>query len=183
MKLKAQLQAKEQDEDDDEDEKGRKVPPKQRKRKGIRVGAQQGRKNEPPANSLTLEFVHGLAYSIFSHFSSPLFLYSHSLSVFLFSYRGYDCRNNLHYTSSGDMVYHVAGLGIVYSKATHQQRYYSAHTDDILCLALHPKKSLVATGQIGRDPTVHVWNVETMETMSILQGQHSRGVCAVDFSS
>ena len=78
MKLKAQLQAKEQDEDDDEDDKGRKVPPKQRKRKGIRVGAQQGRKNEPPANSLTLEFVHGLANS---HFSSPLFF---TLTHFLF---------------------------------------------------------------------------------------------------
>ena len=75
VKLKAQLQAKErQDDDDDEDDKGRKVPPKQRKRKGIRVGASQGRKNEPPANSLTLEFVHGsvsthtiITHTIISH--------------------------------------------------------------------------------------------------------------------
>ena len=77
----------------------------------------------------------------------------------------------------------MAALGIVYDKTTHKQRYYSAHTDDILCLSIHPKKGLVATGQIGREPTVHVWDTETMETVSVLQGQHSRGVCAVDFSS
>ena len=40
----------------------------------------------------------------------------------------------------------------------------------------------MATGQIGRDPTVHVWNAVTMETVSILQGQHYRGVCAIDIS-
>lgn len=80
------------------------------------------------------------------------------------------------------MVYHVAALGIVYNKKEHKQQYYSAHNDDILCLAIHPSKSLVATGQIGRDPTIHVWDVVSMETVSVLQGQHYRGVCAVDFS-
>ena len=104
------------------------------------------------------------------HFSSPS------------SYRGYDCRNNLFYTKDGDIVYHVAALGVVYTSSTHKQRFYSAHTDDILCLSLHPSHDYVATGQIGRDPAVHVWDAGTMETLSILKGEHSRGVCAVDFS-
>ncbi len=30
-----------------------------------------------------------------------------------------------------------------------RQRFYLLHTDDILCLALHPKGELVATGQVG----------------------------------
>ena len=76
----------------------------------------------------------------------------------------------------------MAALGIVYNKQDHKQRYYSAHDDDILCLCVHPTDNLVATGQIGRDPTIHVWNAATVETVSILQGQHYRGVCAVDFS-
>ena len=71
---------------------------------------------------------------------------------------------------------------MVYSSSTHKQRFYSAHTDDILCLALHPAHDYVATGQIGRDPAIHVWEAGTMETLSILKGEHSRGVCAVDFS-
>ena len=39
----------------------------------------------------------------------------------------------------------------------------------------------MATGQIGRDPTIHVWHMDTLETMSILKGFHTRGVCAIDF--
>ena len=159
------------------------------------------------------------------------------------SYRGYDCRSNLHYTKDGEIVYHIAALGVVYNRTSHKQRFYSAHTDDILCLCIHPTQvcvggrgggeeggfssfplsshltllhftffllhlssppllsslhsplhfspspyplsstqELIATGQVGRDPAIHIWNAVTMETLSILKGEHSRGVCAVDFS-
>ena len=36
--------------------------------------------------------------------------------------------------------------------------------------------------QVGKDPTIHVWSTETLETKSILKGEHARGVCAVAFS-
>lgn len=97
-------------------------------------------------------------------------------------YRGYDCRQNLYYTKEGLIIYHIAAVGVVYDKASHSQTFYTAHTDDILCLTPHPSLEMVATGQIGRDPAVHVWEVATMETKSILKGEHCRGVCAVAFS-
>lgn len=65
--------------------------------------------------------------------------------------------------------------------STNEQRFYTGHTDDILCLTHHPEQDLVATGQIGKKPTIHVWHMDTLETKSILQGFHSRGVCAIDF--
>jgi len=37
--------------------------------------------------------------------------------------------------------------------------------------------------QVGRDPSVHVWDVATLNTVAVLKGQHERGICAVDFSS
>ena len=61
-------------------------------------------------------------------------------ALFVFSYRGYDCRSNLYYTSTGEVVYHVAAVGVVYNKTTHSQQFYTAHTDDILCLSLHPSR-------------------------------------------
>ncbi len=76
----------------------------------------------------------------------------------------------------------MAAVGVVYDKASHTQRFYTAHTDDILCLVPHPSLDLVATGQIGRDPAVHVWDASTLQTQSILKGEHSRGVCALGFS-
>ena len=64
-------------------------------------------------------------------------------------YRGYDCRNNLFYLQNGEIVYHVAGVGIVYNKEKHTQRFYTQHTDDILCICIHPVKDLIASGQVG----------------------------------
>lgn len=65
------------------------------------------------------------------------------------------------------------------------QSFYLKHTDDIICLDVnqHPKmKNVIATGQIGTNPSVHVWDSVTKETLSIIQGNHSKGICSVDFS-
>ena len=61
VKLKEQMQAKrkqEQDSDDEDTKTGaiKKVP---KKRHGVKSSAKEGRKDEPPKTSLTLEFVHG----------------------------------------------------------------------------------------------------------------------------
>ena len=64
-------------------------------------------------------------------------------------YRGYDCRNNLFYMQSGEIVFHIAAVGVVYNKETHSQKFYLGHDDDILCLAIHPMKDIIATGQVG----------------------------------
>ena len=71
------------------------------------------------------------------------------MDIFFFRYRGYDCHNNLFYLQNGEIVYHVAAVGIVYNRDRHSQKFYLGHTDDILCLAIHPAKDIVATGQVG----------------------------------
>ena len=40
----------------------------------------------------------------------------------------------------------------------------------------------MATGQIGAEPAVHVWDALSRETLSVIQGFHVKGVCAVSFS-
>jgi hypothetical protein len=50
---------------------------------------------------------------------------------------------------TGEIIYHVAALGIVLNTEQNQQKFYNSHTDDILCLALSPDMSLVATGQVS----------------------------------
>lgn len=52
----------------------------------------------------------------------------------------------------------------------------------LFSLALHPERSLVATGQIGKEPFVCVWDSVSLKTVSILQGGHERGVAAIAFS-
>jgi WD40 repeat protein len=101
----------------------------------------------------------------------------------VYGYRGNQCRNNLFYNADGEAVYFAAGIGVVHDVAQKKQRFFKGQSDDILCLALHPNKELVATGQIGKDPYICIWNSKTMETVSILQGGHERGVATVAFSS
>lgn len=75
------------------------------------------------------------------------FSFSSSLFVSI-SYRGYDCRDNVFCLKTGEIVYHVAALGIVLNTEKNEQRFYNNHTDDILCLTVSPDMSLVATGQV-----------------------------------
>ncbi|XP_031434832.1 echinoderm microtubule-associated protein-like 6 isoform X2 [Clupea harengus] len=102
---------------------------------------------------------------------------------FVHGYRGYDCRNNLFYTQTAEIVYHVAAVAVVYNRQQHSQRFYLGHDDDILSLTVHPLKDYVATGQVGRDPAIHVWDIQTLKCLSLLKGYHQRGVCALDFSA
>ena len=71
-------------------------------------------------------------------------------------YRGHDSRDNLFYTASGEVVYSSAGVGIVYNRKTHTQRFFLDHTDDIICVALHPDGKVVATGEIGKKAMIYV---------------------------
>ena len=51
----------------------------------------------------------------------------------------------------------------------------------IFSLALHPEKLLVATGQVGKDPYICVWNSMTVKTESILKDGHKQGVTGLSF--
>uniref|UniRef100_A0A6Q2ZEV6 EMAP like 6 n=1 Tax=Esox lucius TaxID=8010 RepID=A0A6Q2ZEV6_ESOLU len=101
---------------------------------------------------------------------------------FVHGYRGCDCRNNLFYTQAGEVVYHVAAVAVIYNRQQHAQRFYLGHDDDILSLTVHPLKDYVATGQVGRDPVIHVWDIQTLKCLSLLKGYHQQGVCALDFT-
>eukprot|EP00002_Diphylleia_rotans_P034049 TRINITY_DN7287_c0_g2_i1.p1 TRINITY_DN7287_c0_g2~~TRINITY_DN7287_c0_g2_i1.p1 ORF type:complete len:2704 (-),score=538.32 TRINITY_DN7287_c0_g2_i1:170-8281(-) len=107
-----------------------------------------------------------------------------SLSLdFAFGFRSYDCRSNLLYSRSGEVVYHCAALGVVYTEQSHSQRFYAGHTDDIISIAVNQKLNIAATGQVGKEPIICVWDINTLETLSILKGFHIRGVCALSFTN
>ncbi|KAK7066468.1 Echinoderm microtubule-associated protein-like 5, partial [Halocaridina rubra] len=101
----------------------------------------------------------------------------------VFGYRAHECRDNIHWLKDGRVVYHVAAVGVVLDIATRSQNHYLHHTDDIMCLAVHPEGELVATGQLGKDATVHVWDALEQKIMALLKNGHTRGVSSVAFCS
>jgi microtubule-associated protein-like 6 len=123
-----------------------------------------------------------------------------------FGYRGHDARQNLYYTPKGHVVYHTAAIGVVLNPDEQSQRFFvghpvrtahrpkelegvggdltivGGHSDDIVSLAYHKPTGLVATGQMGKNPKICVWNSETLELVAELQGFLERAVTALDFS-
>lgn len=50
----------------------------------------------------------------------------------VYGYRGHQCRNNLFYNASKEIVYFVAGIGVVYNTRENTQRFFLGHNDDII---------------------------------------------------
>uniref|UniRef100_A0A8C9ZJB1 EMAP like 3 n=1 Tax=Sander lucioperca TaxID=283035 RepID=A0A8C9ZJB1_SANLU len=122
-------------------------------------------KMEPPSERLELDWVYG--------------------------YRGRDCRANLYFLPTGEAVYFIACVVVLYHINNRTQRHYQKHTDCVRCLTLHPDKVRMASGQmsgVDKDgkplqPCVHIWDSITLVTLQqIGLGTFQRGVGLVAFS-
>ncbi|XP_058462136.1 echinoderm microtubule-associated protein-like 2 isoform X1 [Malaya genurostris] len=107
----------------------------------------------------------------------------------VYGYRGKDCRSNLYQLPTGEMVYFVAAVVILYNMDEQSQRHYVGHTDDVKSLAVHPNKLLVATGQCGGHdsretwPHVRVWNSVSLATLNVIgMGDFTGAINCLSFS-
>lgn len=103
--------------------------------------------------------------------------------VHVHGYRSNDCRNNVKYLKSGQIVYHAAALGIVLDPTTNKQRFFNLHNEDITCLAGHPDGVLVATGEIGSKAWIYVWDSNTMQKVCEFKKPLTKGVTALTFNA
>lgn len=100
----------------------------------------------------------------------------------VYGYRGWDCRNNMsHAGSAKEIIYHIAGAGIVYNIEKHTQVINTSNTNDIVCLAVHPSGHTVATGQVGKNSKIILWDSNTGVTLRELIF-HRHGVNNLCFS-
>nr|XP_020028515.1 echinoderm microtubule-associated protein-like 2 isoform X1 [Castor canadensis] len=109
----------------------------------------------------------------------------------VYGYRGRDCRANLYLLPTGEVVYFVASVAVLYSVEEQRQRHYLGHNDDIKCLAVHPDMVTIATGQVAGTtkegkplpPHVRIWDSVSLSTLHVLGlGVFDRAVCCVGFS-
>ncbi|XP_020856879.1 echinoderm microtubule-associated protein-like 4 isoform X2 [Phascolarctos cinereus] len=108
-----------------------------------------------------------------------------------YGYRGKDCRANVYLLPTGEIVYFIASVVVLFNYEERTQRHYLSHTDCVKCLAVHPDKMRIATGQIagvdkdGRplQPHVRVWDSVSLATLQVIGlGTFERGVGCLDFS-
>lgn len=120
--------------------------------------------NPPPKEQLKLDWVYG--------------------------YRGRDCRSNLYLLPTGELIYPIAGIVVLYNVEEQMQRHYLGHTDDVKSLAVHPDKITIASGQVaGHDKKtarahIRVWDSVSLNTLKVIGGGGDFGnaVCCLSFS-
>ncbi|KAL7978173.1 hypothetical protein Chor_005160 [Crotalus horridus] len=89
----------------------------------------------------------------------------------VYGYRGRDCRSNLYVLTSGELVYFIACVVVLYHVQRRTQRHYLRHTDCVRCLA-------------PLQPFVHIWDSVTLLTLQqIGLGSFERGVGSLAFST
>jgi len=118
--------------------------------------------SSPPSKALKLEWVYG--------------------------YRGKDCRSNIFLLPSGEIVYFIGAVAVLYHLEEGTQRHYTGHTDDIKCIAVHPEGQIIATGQTKghgdeAQPHIRVWDRDSLETLHVLgKGDFQRSLACLAFS-
>uniref|UniRef100_A0A672GPB3 EMAP like 4 n=1 Tax=Salarias fasciatus TaxID=181472 RepID=A0A672GPB3_SALFA len=109
----------------------------------------------------------------------------------VYGYRGRDCRANVYLLPTGEILYFIASVVVLFNYEEHTQRHYLGHTDCVKCLAIHPDKIRIATGQIagvdkdGRplQPHVRIWDSVSLSTLQVIgMGTFERGVGSLAFS-
>nr|XP_020446483.1 echinoderm microtubule-associated protein-like 1 isoform X4 [Monopterus albus] len=109
----------------------------------------------------------------------------------VYGYRGRDCRSNLYLLPTGETVYFIASVVVLFNVDEQLQRHYTGHTDDIKCLAVHPDKITIATGQVagtssdGKQlaPHIRVWDSVSLNTLHVLgAGFFDRALVCLAFS-
>lgn len=107
----------------------------------------------------------------------------------VYGYRGKDCRSNLYQLPTGEMIYFVAAVVILYNMDEQSQRHYLGHTDDVRSLAIHPNKLVVASGQCSgtdrKDALSHirVWNTVSLATLNVIgHGEFHGAITCLSFN-
>ena len=96
--------------------------------------------NEKPEGKLELKYAHG--------------------------FRSFDTRGNLKYINQNEIAFTTAALGVILNKGQNTQKFFNLHEEDVVAMALHPNKQIIATGQMAAKGKaklidIFVWNVAT----------------------
>jgi microtubule-associated protein-like 1/2 len=109
----------------------------------------------------------------------------------VYGYRGKDCRSNLYQLPTGEIVYFIASVVVLFNVEERTQRHYLGHTDDIKAIAIHPDKITIATGQsTGHNKQegrahVRIWDSITLNTLKVIgltQNDFTNSICCISFS-
>ena len=98
---------------------------------------------------------------------------------------------NVLWADARRVIYPAAALVIVQEVGgDRRQGFFCGHSDDVTCVAVHPQSTVAASGQMGKNCCVLVWDIAKVKRgmslnrnlMKLKPPAGMRGISAVDFS-
>jgi echinoderm microtubule-associated protein-like 1/2 len=145
----------------------------------------------PTSNQTSLEHDMGYQFNMDKCIKEP----SQNLKLeWVYGYRGKDCRSNIYQLPTGEIVYFIAAVVVLYNVEESTQRHYLGHTDDVKSLAIHPDRVTIATGQsTGHNihensstsrACVHIWNSISLTKLKVIGcgNEFQTSICCLSFS-
>lgn len=100
----------------------------------------------------------------------------------LYGLQSFERRNNLICLNNPRRyLYYASRVAVVQYPYTNNQEFYLGHRFKITSICLIDDKR-VATGESASLPSIHVWNYQTMTTISILQTSFKFGIVQLSYS-
>lgn len=91
--------------------------------------------------------------------------------------------DELHNNCERQRLHFVSRIAIISSSKNSQQRFYEGHKNKISCMAVHPSKYIIATGESNANPSIHIWDSRDCATRTVLETSHGAGIINMAFSS
>lgn len=71
----------------------------------------------------------------------------------------------------------MACVVVLLNTSITKQRFYLAHDQEVISIAVSTQDgSIIASGELGATPAIHVWSRKSLESISVIKGMHTQGV-------
>jgi microtubule-associated protein-like 6 len=101
----------------------------------------------------------------------------------IYGFAGHTFNANIAYNQDGHFTYFNAAVGCVYNHKEGAMKFMQGkNDDDIMSFDTSHDRAWCATGQMGKDPKIVVWDSKDCEALCTLSGYHQRGVPALAFA-
>jgi WD40 repeat protein len=91
--------------------------------------------------------------------------------------------DELHENCERQRLHFVSRIAIISYSTSARQKFYQGHKNKISCMAVHPNKYIVATGESNANPSIHVWDSNDCATRAVLETSHGAGIINLAFSA
>lgn len=97
---------------------------------------------------------------------------------------------NIMFLGNKKVIFPAAALVIVMDIECNEQGYFCGHSEDVTCVTVHPDRTIAASGQMGKDGRLLVWDPALIApgtkhfsaSVELFMGAGIRGVCGINFS-